>query len=286
MDRGIDVRVIAPSDRGEVGAGELDGVPVRRVRYGSPERETLAYRGAMAEVGRRPDRLPYALALWRALRRAAREELAAGADLVHAHWWVPGGLATPPGAPLVLTVHGTDVALLDRFRLARILARPLFRRARVVTTVSRALAEVVASATGRTVPPSHRHPMPAATERFTRWSEGGGGWIAVARLTRQKRIDLALDALALVRRNGLSVTLTVVGDGPERPTLEARAAALGLADAVRFEGALPPVAVIERLLTADLALFTARREGYGLAAAEAIMAGVPVVACTDGGGVL
>ena len=37
--------------------------------------------------------------LWRALRRAAREEVAAGADVVHAHWWVPAGLAAPPGCP-------------------------------------------------------------------------------------------------------------------------------------------------------------------------------------------
>ena len=50
--RGTEVRVVAPSDGGDVGAPELDGIPVRRVRYGTPAEETLAYRGTMAEAGR------------------------------------------------------------------------------------------------------------------------------------------------------------------------------------------------------------------------------------------
>ena len=40
------------------------------------------------------------------------------------------------------------------------------------------------------------------------------------------------------------------------------------------------------LATADLMYFPAEGEGFGLAAAEALMSGVPVIACWDGGGVL
>ena len=284
--RGTEVRVVAPSDGGDVGAPELDGIPVRRVRYGTPAEETLAYRGTMAEAGRSLAGALRALAMGRALRRAAREELKAGAVLVHAHWWIPGGMAAPPEAPLVVTCHGTDVALLRTSAAARALAQQVFRRARVVTTVSSALAEVVEQATGRAVGPAYQQPMPAATERYASWSAGGAGWIVVARLTRQKRIDLVLEAVALLRKDGLATPLTLVGDGPERAALEARARDLGLAGTVRFEGAQPPAVVAERLQASDLAIFAAQREGYGLAAAEAFMAGVPVVACTDGGGVL
>ncbi len=284
--RGVEVRVVAPADGGDVGAPELDGIPVRRVRYASAARETLAYRGTMAEVGRTPGGLLRAIRLSRAMRRAAREELQNGASLVHAHWWVPGGLAAPPEAPLVVTLHGTDAALLDRFAVARWLARPLLRRAALVTTVSAPLARIVHQATGRVVDPTRQQPMPAETARFTRWSEGGGGLILVARLTRQKRVDLALRALARVTRAGEGLPLTIIGDGPERAPLEALSRTLGLGGSVRFEGAQPPAVVAERLAHADLAIFCARNEGYGLAAAEALMAGVPVVACLDGGGVL
>jgi hypothetical protein len=112
--RGVDIRVIAPSDAGQGGTSMLDGVPVRRVRYASARAETVAYRGTMLTALRTPGGWRALAGLWRALRRAAREELEAGADLIHAHWWVPAGLALPSGTPSVLTVHGTDAALLRR----------------------------------------------------------------------------------------------------------------------------------------------------------------------------
>ena len=52
--RGVEVRVVAPSDEGKGGAEELDGVTVRRVRYASAARETLAYRGTMQSALRGP----------------------------------------------------------------------------------------------------------------------------------------------------------------------------------------------------------------------------------------
>ena len=52
--RGVDVRVIAPSDEGRGGEDELDGIPVRRVRYASAGAETLAYRGTMQSALRAP----------------------------------------------------------------------------------------------------------------------------------------------------------------------------------------------------------------------------------------
>lgn len=256
---------------------------MRRVRYASPERETLAYRGTMVEAVRRPAGLWAAWSLGRALRAAARSE-AREVDLIHAHWWIPAGLAAPPESPLVLTVHGTDGTILARSRLAALLARPLFRRARVVTAVSSAAAEAIETATGRRVDATHIHPMPVDTERYRASSRGGGGLIVVARLTRQKRIDLAIRALPHLARSDLR--LTILGDGPERAALERLVAEMALGDRVRFLGAVPPSQVAACLGDADVALFPAVGEGFGLAAAEALMAGVPVVACHDGGGVL
>lgn len=282
--RGLDVRVIAPSERGGAGEESRDGVHLRRVRYASPLRETIAY-GAMGSALARPSGWRALAGLWRALRRAAKAELDAGADLVHAHWWLPAGLAAPKGAPLVLTSHGTDAALLRRSRVARRLAQPVYRRARVVTTVSRELASWIQEGAGRYVDRSHIQPMPVEASRF-RWTAGGGGAIIVARLTRQKRVDLALRAWGTIVAGRPRLRLTVLGDGPERGSLERLASQLGLADSVRFLGAVPPERVPDYLATADVMLFPAHGEGFGLAAAEALMAGVPVVACWDGGGVL
>jgi len=283
--RGVEVRVVAPSDEGQGGEEHLDGVHVRRVRYAPRRLETIAYRGTMAAAIRAPGGWRALAGLWRALRRAAQDEVAGGADLVHAHWWIPAGLAAPSGAPLVLTVHGTDAALLRSSRLARRLARPVFSRARVVTAVSRELAGWVQTATGRHIAPSHVQPMPVDTSSWP-WTRGGGGTIVVARLTAQKRINLAIETTAFLASCGHDLPLTIVGDGPERDRLERQVERLGIGPFVRFIGAVAPAEVTGHLANADLMLFPAQGEGFGLAAAEALMVGVPVVACWDGGGLL
>jgi glycosyltransferase involved in cell wall biosynthesis len=283
--RGVGVRVVAPSDAGKGGEGEIRGVTVRRVRYAAARRETLAYQGNMQAAARRAGGWLALAGLWRALRRAAREELAAGADLLHAHWWVPAGLAIPATAPAVLTLHGTDAALLRRSAVARRLGTPVIRRARVVTVVSRELATWVQTATATHIPNEHIQPMPLDASGYP-WTTGGGGIVTIARLTPQKRVHLVLDALACLVELGRETPLTIVGDGPERPALEALAQRRGVAHLVTFVGAVTPNRVPEFLAHADLMLFPAQGEGFGLAAAEALMAGVPVIACWDGGGVL
>src|SRR5512140_154523 len=69
--RGVDVRVVAPSDEGKGGRTELDGIPVRRVRYGDAAAETLAYHGAMASAVKTPQGLRSLARLIRALRDGA-----------------------------------------------------------------------------------------------------------------------------------------------------------------------------------------------------------------------
>lgn len=283
--RGTEVRVIAPSDRGDVGDAMDGAVSVRRVRYGTPRQETLAYGGTMAEAARTVAGLRGLARLRRALRAAAADEMANGADLIHAHWWIPAGLSVPKGCPFVLTSHGTDAALLNRSAVARRLARPVYARARLVTAVSREMALWIQRATGHWIPPEQVSPMPVETSRYS-WSRGGGGAVVVARLTSQKRVDLAIRAIGVLATLGARLPLTIVGDGPERPALELLTAELGLTRDVQFMGAVPTSAIPAILQGADLMYFPAVAEGFGLAAAEALMSGVPVIACWDGGGVL
>lgn len=283
-EAGEPVEVVAPADRGEGGTTDLDGVPIHRARYGSPGRERYAYTGSMQEAVRSPAGLLALRRLHRSLR-ATTQRLAGPDTVVHAHWWVPAGLAAPPGQPLVVTLHGTDAMLLARSALARRLARPVLHRARVVTTVSTALARVVGEHAGVALDRIRIQPMPVDTTGW-QWTTGGGGVLVVARLVAQKRVHLALEALERMRRRGVQVPCTIVGDGPERPMLEGLVQRLGLQDAVTFTGALPFPQVQALLRSADLAIAPSLGEGFGLAAAEAMMSGVPVVACHDGGGLL
>jgi glycosyltransferase involved in cell wall biosynthesis len=279
--RGVSVRVVAPSEDG-AGHAELDGVSVQRVRIPGRLSHTISDQDGFAAALSSPLRWGMLLRLWRALKSAARREAAAGADVVHAHWWIPSGLATPAGVPVVLTIQGADAALLRDSRIARSLARPLLRRATVVTAVSRHVGESIQNLAGRAVGPQHIHPMPIDT-RGHPWTRGGGGAVLLGRLDAPGRVDLALETVAVLASCGHDIPLTIIGDGPHRSALQQRAQRLGVSALVRFLGAMPADQARAHLTRADLMLFTAKGEGTAVAALEGLIAGVPVVACWDSG---
>ena len=285
------IHVVAPSDQGRGGQETLHGIPVSRVRYAPAGRETLAYTGSMVEGARSAVGAVAAASLMRAQAAALRRLLrTAKIDVVHAHWWIPGGVsAWWAGArakpPYVVTVHGTDVRLLDRSPIVRILARRVLRRAAAVTAVSSYLARRVAQVAGIDAARIVVQPMPVDVTRFDRVSNGGGGIVSIGRLTRQKNLDLVLQALSHLKRDGLDVPLRLIGDGPARDSLTDQAEALNLLGQVEFVGAVPPHEVPRAVGDADVSVFAATREGFGLGAAESLMLGVPVVALETGGGV-
>jgi len=181
----------------------------------------------------------------------------------------------------VLSLMGTDVALM-RPLPARLLARRVLTRASRVTALSAYLADRARDLTQLPGLAIERVPVPVDVDRFRLRTPGGGGVIYLGRLSEQKRVHLLLDA---VRARNIHIAVRIVGDGPARADLERQAAALGLAN-VQFLGAVPDAEVPPLVAAADVAAFPSVGEGLGLAAAEALMLGVPVVATTDGGGVL
>jgi glycosyltransferase involved in cell wall biosynthesis len=288
VERGHVVRVVAPADRGDAGPDSVGGVAVRRVRYASPERETLAYRGTMHAASARSPAAALAFAgLLRAFLVAVEEACAGGrADVVHAHWWVPGGVAAALarrwGRPLVVTLHGTDVALARSVPGARYLFRALARSAAQVTAVSSVLARQAAEASGLLQESITVSPMPLSLQPH-RPALGRSGMVFVGRLTRQKRVGLLLDALNLLAARGFPMDLTIVGDGPERAALEGRASLPDLSGRVRFTGEVPPEEVPGHLSHARVLVLPSVDEGLGLVIAEALVSGVPVVGARSGG---
>ncbi|CAM3610583.1 glycosyltransferase [Deinococcus frigens] len=101
---------------------------------------------------------------------------------------------------------------------------------------------------------------------------------------RHKGVDLAIRALARLRADGHGVRLTVVGDGPLRPGLEALARELGVWDACTFAGQRSTPAEVRRdLAEADLLLIPSRTEGLPRALLEAMAQGLPAVGSRVGG---
>lgn len=107
--------------------------------------------------------------------------------------------------------------------------------------------------------------------------------VYAGRFLPEKRLDLLLRALAIVRRQLPDrALLRLIGDGPDRPRLEALAEALGLGPAVELAGRLPTARDVWRHLGgARIAVQPSAREGYGLFPLEAMAAGLPVVHCAS-----
>lgn len=101
--------------------------------------------------------------------------------------------------------------------------------------------------------------------------------ICTARLTPLCRFDLLLEAMAILQAKGTATTLILVGDGPERASLEARAEELALD--VRFLGALYDEAKLSRLIY--LADMTVSPGKVGLTAMHSLTYGTPVVTHSD-----
>ncbi len=97
-----------------------------------------------------------------------------------------------------------------------------------------------------------------------------------ARLRGFKGGVLAVHAIAELARRGIDAELWVAGEGKDGTRMSAEALRLGIADRVRMLGRVSPMEPF--LDSIDLLLHPALREPYGLACAEALAAGAPVVA--------
>jgi glycosyltransferase involved in cell wall biosynthesis len=104
--------------------------------------------------------------------------------------------------------------------------------------------------------------------------------VFVGALESRKGARLVVRSLACADS---AVRLAIVGDGPERATLERLVARLDLSHRVRFLGHLPRHEVLAHLRGAGSVVFAGLREEGGIALAEAMLAGAPVIVLAHGG---
>jgi glycosyltransferase involved in cell wall biosynthesis len=281
--QGTEVHVVTRPAPGRSAREELDGVVVHRagLARGGPA-ATLAYVALAARVV---------------------ASLGPRISVVHAHQLLsPASAALVVralrGTPFVVTAHASgavgDVASLARqgpLGRARLLA--LRRHAGAFVAVSGAIAHELARAgiprgRIRTIPngvDTRRFAPPDDGERRRIRRALGLPPVPVAvytgRLSPEKGVDLLLDGWAEARRRGCLGMVCVVGDGPERASLERRVQRRGIAGAVRFAGATDDV--LPWLHAADAFVLPSRQEGLSVALLEAMACGLAVVA-TDVGG--
>ncbi|MEO1589839.1 MAG: glycosyltransferase [Cyanobacteria bacterium J06632_22] len=101
--------------------------------------------------------------------------------------------------------------------------------------------------------------------------------IFVGRLAAVKGVPILLESMAQLKQTNPNARLTLVGDGPERPTLEKMALELGVTDVVDFVGYKSQSEVRDYLQRSDVFVLPTFAEGLPIVFMEALAAGVPVV---------
>ena len=191
--------------------------------------------------------------------------------------------------PLVALVHH-PLALetgLDAARAAALRAseRAALAAARAVVVTSRSTAALLADEYG--VPPARIAVVVPGTDPAP-VARGSGaaapGLLSVGALVPRKGHELLLAALETLRH--LPWTLTVVGDAARSPAtaadLRERVRSAGLQDRVVFTGAVDPATLAGHYARADLFVLASRHEGFGMAFAEAVAHGLPVLGTRAG----
>ena len=273
---------------------------VGRLRYGDAPAGADSL--ALSDLG---GRLPLARIGWQMLTRNPGPYLrlleGRRPALIHAHFGVEGVYALPVarrlGIPLVTTFHGFDATLSTAALLASpawanypLFRHRLARQGALFLCASGFIRERVL-AMGFPAARTHVHyigvdgqairPRDPAEERAT--------ILHVARLVEVKGAEYLIRAFALVAGRFPQTELVIIGDGPLKSSLQALAKSLGVAERVRFQGALPHDQVLGWMRKAAMLVLpsvrtpTGRVEGLGMVLLEAAACGVPAVGSRIGG---
>lgn len=104
--------------------------------------------------------------------------------------------------------------------------------------------------------------------------------VCTGRMVAAKAHRILLESLAPLAAAGVDFSCTFIGDGPERPSLEALCRQLGIADRVRFLGAMAHQATLAEVAKADVFVLASFAEGLPVALMEAMALGVPCISTT------
>jgi phosphatidyl-myo-inositol dimannoside synthase len=290
--QGHDVQLVAPHAPGTPTDEQAAGVRVRRFRYGPEAFERVAYTGnlhgktlwsPLAALA-----FPGFLVAFRSAVRSAIKDFSP--DVIHAHWWLPSGwFVSRSATPYIVTCHGSDVRILERGSVLRMLAVPVFDRAARVTTVSHFLARDL----GRLLPDFAADvqvtPMPVDTATFndrSRFSKQQPARILYAgNLVASKGVDVLIRAMAELVRRQVPCELKILGEGPLQSDLLGLATRLGIARQVTWSRFVPQSEMPAEYGVSTVTVLPSRgnAEGLGLTLVEALLSGSAVVGTPAGG---
>jgi L-malate glycosyltransferase len=220
-------------------------------------------------------------------------------QLLHVHYAIPHASAAYMAKkilegeglhiPVITTLHGTDITLVGRDKTYAPVVAFSINQSDAITAVSENLRDETYNTFHIEKPIQVIHNFVdvgrfnrKAIDAFKKVIAPNGERILMhaSNFRQIKRVQDVVRIFYNVQKE-IPSTLLFVGDGPERATAEDLSRQLGICDSIRFVGKQEQMEEI--LAIADLFLLTSEYESFGLAALEAMAAGVPVISTNAGG---
>lgn len=207
-------------------------------------------------------------------------------DVIHAHTLgldsqIGAWLKQKLGCPLIVTTHGGDTAR-PMARGETGLLKEYCAAADAIVAVSTPLAELLKSCgTDTPIEVIHNGFIPRTPE-FTQ--KDPFALIQVGHLIESKRFDMTIRAFSALKPKFPQLTLTIVGQGHLRESLQNLCRELGVVDSVAFTGPIPNEEVFSRMCRASYFVMASHPEGFGIVYLEAMAAGCITVG-TEGQGI-
>jgi glycosyltransferase involved in cell wall biosynthesis len=237
--------------------------------------------------------------MWQSVRRCAISVLTTfRPDAILSYWAHPDGeaalrVARHGGVPIGLIVGGSDILVLTRNPSRRRVITRVLKSVDAVFPVGSDLAKEVVELG---VPPTRVHELQQGvdSDRFSPGDPQGARrelgvepgvplLLFVGHLVPVKGLEVLLEAASRLAARGTDFRLWLVGDGPQRRSLEKRATTLGLASRLRFLGARPHEQLPDFFRAADLTVLSSYSEGIPNVLRESLACGTPFVATRVGG---
>jgi len=220
-------------------------------------------------------------------------------DLLHVHYAIPHASAAYMARkiveqqgrkiPVITTLHGTDITLVGRDKTYAPVVTFSINESNAITAVSDNLREETYKSfkINKEIEVIHNFvdvtrfsKKPIDAFRKVIAPQGEKIVVHASNFRKVKRVHDVIEIFAEIRKN-LPAKLLMVGDGPERPSVEELVRERGVFEDVRFLGKQDQMEEI--LVVSDLFLLPSDYESFGLAALEAMAARMPVISSNAGG---
>jgi glycosyltransferase involved in cell wall biosynthesis len=307
VEHGIEIHIITPISQGSAVEEIIEGVKIHRFSFFLQKYDKLTYGTGMAVNLKKHSiakvqLMPYAIFCIRSFYNLHKKERF---DMIHAHWAFPSGfigsiIKNFYTIPIITTLHGTEIFLGDKYKIARYLIGYCLKYSDTVISNSSytmqqskkiCKREYAVIPMGVDVKKYSQLSLKEIAEQKEKYElQGKKILLTVCRLIERKGVKYILESLNYIRSSNICVI--IVGKGPEKEILIENANQLMKKKntlQIIFKSGVPEKELIQLHHMCDIELLTSivdntgETEGLGVVLIEGASCGKPLIGSNVGG---